>query len=498
MNLDYTDRDFDSIRARLFNTIGSVFPTWTESAVANFGNILIDSFAFVGDVLTKYQDNQARESRWSTATQRKNILAMIKLIPFIPTGATASRVDVTVTVVGGPVANDITIPDGTIVRTTSVGQPVRFETIGPYVIPAGVDVVPGITAENSEGAEETYVSRGTANQEIELTATPYLDDSALVTAGNGFFTQVDDFLDSTSTDLHYTVTVDQTGRARLRFGNGVNGAIPSGTITITYRTGGGVAGVVDAGTVTVIEGTFTDALGNLVSLTVTNPNKSTEAVDRPSVGLLKERAPLAARTLTRTVSRDDYQNNALRLTEVSRALCLTSDNDRGIRENAGILFIIPRGGGVPTDTLKDSVLRQCTVVFPNTITFNLAVSDPVYHRVDVSTTVHFVRGQSPTVVKARIVENLTAYFAPELPDGTINPNVKFGFEYAQGIADDESSMPWSDIFNAVRDTQGVRKIDDGPGGLLLNGESSDVELLLREFPALGTITVIDAATGTAV
>ena len=69
-SVDYTDKDFDALRARLIALIKSVFPDWTDFDVASFGNLLVELYAYVGDVLTFYQDNLARESRLVTATQR--------------------------------------------------------------------------------------------------------------------------------------------------------------------------------------------------------------------------------------------------------------------------------------------------------------------------------------------------------------------------------------------------------------------------------------------
>ena len=43
--------------------VESVFPEWTDHEVAGFGNLLVEMFAFVGDVLGYYIDNQGRE--WS-------------------------------------------------------------------------------------------------------------------------------------------------------------------------------------------------------------------------------------------------------------------------------------------------------------------------------------------------------------------------------------------------------------------------------------------------
>jgi hypothetical protein len=56
-SLDYTDKDFDALRARLIALVKSVFPDWSDFSVASFGNLLIEMYAFVGDVLTFYLDN---------------------------------------------------------------------------------------------------------------------------------------------------------------------------------------------------------------------------------------------------------------------------------------------------------------------------------------------------------------------------------------------------------------------------------------------------------
>src|SRR5574341_105908 len=101
---DYTDKDFDSLRLRLQNLVRSVFPEWTDFNVASFGNLLLELYAFVGDVLGFYQDNQARESRIATATQRKNLIALTKLLGFRPAGARAATADVTFTLAATPAA----------------------------------------------------------------------------------------------------------------------------------------------------------------------------------------------------------------------------------------------------------------------------------------------------------------------------------------------------------------------------------------------------------
>ena len=77
--IDYTDKDLDSLRLRIISLIQTVFPGWSDFETANFGNLLIELYAFVGDVITHYLDNLARESRLTTAVQRKNVIAYERL-----------------------------------------------------------------------------------------------------------------------------------------------------------------------------------------------------------------------------------------------------------------------------------------------------------------------------------------------------------------------------------------------------------------------------------
>lgn len=492
-NLDYTDKDFDSLRARMFNLLSGVFPTWTARQVANFGNLLVELYAFTGGVLLKYQDNQANESRWCNATQRKNLIALAKLIGFEPATATASQVDVTLSI-PTPLAGDTTIPAGTVVRTRNITDPVEFRLLLDAIIPAGTTTLTGQTAENSDPEQDVFVSPGTPNLEVVLASVPFIDGSPVIAAGNGAYTEVDNFLDTTSTDRHYTITVDQNDRATVRFGDGAVGVIPTGTITANYKTGGGSSGQVEAGTVEVIEGVFTDAFGTSTQVTVTNPDASTPAVDRQSVEQIRQDAPLSIRVLNRTVAREDYEINALKLPQVARALMLTSNEDAAVGENAGFLFVVPVGGGAPTTDLKADVLEQVTVTFPNTLTFNLTVADPLFLTVDVYARVFLESGANAATVDAAIRANLATFFQITNDDGTANESIDFGFRFLEASGDPEGKLPKSDLFNVVRDTTGVRKIGDGIGDFLLNGETTDLAVLLREFPTLGTVTLINGET----
>jgi hypothetical protein len=501
-SLDYSDKDQEALEARLYAVIRSVYPTWTATDVANFGNILISAFAFIGDVLTYYQDNQALEARITTAQLRRSMLGLTKLIGYRPAGATASQVDVTFTIASGSPTASILIPADTVVRTGSSTNPVEFRTL----VATQIDVPNSqtsvtTTAENSVPAFLSVEATSVASQELALPDTPYLDDSASVSASNGIYTEVTDFLGSGPDDRHYTVTVDERDAATIRFGDGTSGTIPTGTINTTYRTGGGAGGVVPANTVTTVDSSFSDDLGNQVQLSVNNAEASTEAVDRQSVNEIRIEAPQSLRVLNRTVSREDYEIGANSVPGVGRALMLTSNEDPGIGENQGRLYVVSSTGGVPTQAVLDDVLEAVTVTKPNTLTFRVDVLPAPLLVVTISTVVHLNEGFTLQQAAADIGTNLTGYFDPVLSGDRQQaglPQVDFGYNFAESIASNDSAIPLSDIENEIYRVAAVRKIDDRPDGVTMNGVREDLDVLLAQFPVRGVITVIDVATSESV
>ena len=492
---DYTDRDFDSLRARLIALVRSVFPDWTDFEVAGFGNILIEMFAFVGDVLTFYQDNLARESRLVTATQRKNVMSLARMLGYRLHGAQAATAEVTLALARVPTA-DVVIPAGTFVRTQEVTEPIRFQLLSDVRIPAASDP-PSATGivEHSVTRTQLFDARGLADLEVHVDYGPYLDGSAGVTAAGNAYREVSSFLGSGANDHHFVVLVDQNDRATIRFGNGTNGAPPAGTIEVVYKTGGGAGGNIDAGRLVVIEGTFADVHGRAVQLSVTNPAPASGGSDRETIAKAKLLAPESLRALTRSVAREDFEINARRLPGVARALMLTSNEDASIAENAGILYVVPQGGGPPTPALKNLVLRQVTEVYPCTLTFQVRVQDPIYKQLDVFARIFLRQGHAPADVRERVKANLQAMFRITEPDGTPNPRIDFGFNVKDAAGNPAGEVAWSDVFNAIRDTAGVLKMGDNSNDLTINGLPADVKLKLHELPVLGTVTLVDGTTG---
>lgn len=500
---DYADKDFESLRERAFSLIRSVFPTWTDTSVANFGNLLVESFAWIGDVLTFYQDQQAREGRFGTAVLRQSMIALCKLIGYDLPNATAATADVTITIDNATalVGTVTAQPPGTpvVVRTLAVTDPIRGELTSP--LPFQIAVADGAKTfgwtHRLTQAPYVRASTGLADQRLQLPFGPFLDGSEGVsTPTQGAFTRVISFFASTPTDAHYRVLVDQNNRAEVVFGDGVNGAIPAGNVTVTYAIGGGVDGNVAAGDLQRVEGTFVDSVGTRAYLSAANALAASGGEPREEVAGTRVNAPASLRTLTRTVTREDYETNARRVAGVARALMLTSNEDASIAENSGDLYLVPSGGGVASQALLDAVEYMCTVTYPHTVTFQLRVKPAEYHTIDVVAWIWLLPNTTPSTAKAAVLAALQDYFEPLLASGAPNPDVDFGWYYKDADGNPAGEIPLSDIYDIIRDTAGVRKIGTASDQFTLNGVHSDVSIPNWRFPALGDVTLVNGATGT--
>lgn len=502
---DYTDRDFASIRQRIITHLAALFPQWTDFNRSNFGTILIEAFSYVGDILAFYQDAQARETRWSTATRRASIISLSRLINYSLDGASAATVslDVTLTRTVTP-GGTVTIPIGTFCKTEELIDPVRFQVItSDLVLGPGVNAGT-MTVENSETFEDTAEARGEDGEEFTLSQTPFLDDSETITIDALSWTRVDTFLDSGPTDRHYVVLVDETDRATIRTGDGVNGAVPpsGGVFLATYKTGGGDSGNVESGTLTKFEpGTWSDSLGNPVLVTVNNPLAASGGSDRETVAQARERAPRSLRVLNRTVARQDFEDQALQVNGVARALMLTKGEDSSIPDfNYGLLFIVPEGGGTPTGTLLAEVFDYIDQNFPTMLTFGWEARVPVYETINVAATVYLTQDAVEATVATAIREALSDFFAPLNADGSTNTNIDFGWNIKDAAGDPDPLVYHSVIQNIINDTAGVRRLGtpaDGEG-LTLNSVADDVTLLVREFPQAGTLTLTNGDTASVI
>jgi len=511
---DYTGRDFDSAIVRLQRLVQSLHPYWTDFNVANYGNTLLRCMAFITDTLSWHTDFWAIESLPMHARLRRSMLAHTRWVGYEMQGRTAATTTVTVaTASGNPHTVDIPIPSGTQFRAPGSVGFLDFQNTSAQTLTTASSSV-SFTVEHSENAQDIQTSTGKANQLYKLSQSPYIAGSSVITADNGTYVKVSNFLLSEPTDLHFTEEVDDEERVIIRFGDGKTGAIPVGQTVFDYKVGGGLVGNVDAGAIKEIIDEIVDVNGDPVNLTVTNASIASGGLDQESIETAREQAPSSIRVPTNSVANEDFEIGARTIAGVADCIFLTSDDTVQIREGEGIGWIVAEGtpydsGYVPPDIPSAAQIlavedywRQTRSHMGGFLPRAVGTDGSFFVDIDVVVSVHLddtadtslVPPSSViTVIGQAIYDRLADFFSVKDNTDRILSNVRFGAHYKRSDGTPISELPWSDVFNVIRDTTGVRKIT--PTGMTLNGVASSVVLKMWQFPRLRNVSVLNGEDG---
>lgn len=325
--IDYTSRDYESLREDMIARVRERVPEWTTDDPADFGMVLVESFAYMGDILNYYIDRVANESTISTATRRQSVLALARDMGYQPYGYTPSTVTLTFL---NTSESELTLPATTRVSASiddgDAVLSIPFETDMSVTIAAGssetVSATQGLSITGELGyGEPIGVSDGQPSQEFDLTNTNVDIEGVTVYVYDGVnyfpWQRVDHFADYSPLSRVFRVIDDGSGTYRIHFGDGVSGLVPSQShaILASYRVVDGTNGNIPAGAVSEIESVpgLTDAqLAVLTgSLSVTNDTAAYGGIDPEDTESVRRLAPMSYRTGNRAVTLEDFQNMSL-------------------------------------------------------------------------------------------------------------------------------------------------------------------------------------------
>jgi len=85
--IDYTAKDFGSFVRALGAFSAQNYPNWQERAEADFGVVVMEALAALADEFSYYQDRVAAEAAITTATQRRSLTSLARLVDYEPTPA---------------------------------------------------------------------------------------------------------------------------------------------------------------------------------------------------------------------------------------------------------------------------------------------------------------------------------------------------------------------------------------------------------------------------
>jgi hypothetical protein len=505
--LDFTGITREDMLVRLQNLYNQLNPEWDDFSPAFPENLLLEGMVFITDLIRGTMEERVRQLNWATITDRLAAARLSRISGFrLPGGSPATLTGRFATADGNPTTVGIPIPEGTIISTREEGTLKRYRVTQSdgYIPPNEVGV--NVSCEQAEEEVETFTSSLEPNIELLLDKGPFIDGSAVVIAGNGTYVEYLSFLGVSSTTRAMVIFVDDENKARIRFGNGINGSVPQGTISVRYKVGGGVAGEVSAGAVWSIETAIVNDLSQSANLVFTNAASSQPGTDPMSVSEARVRGPQSLRTRERQVNEDDFEYVATSVPGIARAFLATSDISSIIAEDTARLELVAFGSkltsgrfepAIPSDAKLQEVRQQVTKYSdkPPVMGYVVTVVAAELTTVNVSVRIHKTSNVTATDAAANIRAALKDFFAVALEDRTPNTQIDFGARLLGSDGDPDYLIPWSSVFDAILGAEGVRYVTPASNDLLLNNVRGSVKLAPRRFPKLGTVIIYDDDNG---
>jgi hypothetical protein len=457
--IDYMARDYGSLLQSMRGLIPDKLPDWKDyESEADFGNVLLELFAHMGDILSYYQDRIANESFLGTAQTRRSIIHHLKLIGYRLSTATPASTALTMTV---PLTcNDtITIVKGNAFATKSQKDKpsVRFEYVAdqPLTINCGElsknpvknkKYFEGIPVEEGRLVHNEFLgtSDGTPNQRFVLSHQGLIlrslgigaeinkDIIVLTKLANTIeeWTLQESLAFSREEQKNYTIEIDENERATIIFGDGALGAIPpNGTeIIATYRVGGGLKGNVPAKSIQ----TIVDAPQlSLIGAKIENPTSATGGSERESIEHAVKHAPNVFRSFKRSVTADDYKAIALDFNGVGKVRA------EAMNWNTVTLFVAPEGGGSVSDILRANLLAYFEDKRP--LSTIIEIEDADYVKIYITAEVGVESYYAKDEVREKVYNAVSSLLAFN--------NVKFG-----------DTVYLSKFYEAIEKIEGVKYV----------------------------------------
>jgi uncharacterized phage protein gp47/JayE len=429
--LDYSSRDYASIYADLQARQSTYLPEWTSASPSDFGQVLLQMYAYMGDLLSYYLDRLAGEAFIQTATQPSSIINLAAMLDYQPTLANGAIATLQVTI--SPSVGAVTIPAGTAFSTVaSSGTPaIPFITTQSLSIAGGSAATPAISGTvtavqaTQYTSEAVATSNGVINQTYPLQNSPVSAGSFTVSVdlgdGNGPqpWAYSQSLIDNGPYDKVYTNYIDANGVFYIIFGDNVNGYVPplGSPITCTYQTTVGAAGNVGANTIVQPVTAIVGVVG------VTNPLAANEGADAESLASIQASAPASLKTLNRGVTVSDTTTLAMQVPGVLWASAIESTYQ------LVNLYIAPFGGGALNSTLSAAVLAYVQpLMMANT---TVTVLSPVYVPINISANVAVLDNYGATAVISEVQTALANLLA--VSNSLSKYNTGFGMRVALGL-----------------------------------------------------------------
>jgi hypothetical protein len=487
--LDYTSRDFNAIRAQLIGLAKGLMPDWqTAGEPSDFGTLILELFAYMGDVMHFYIDRTASEAFLSTAVRRQSILYIADMMGYIPIGQQAASVALTWTIAPddpeqpGTVV-PVTIPVGTRVynQAGNADELIVFETATEVMLDPKVPVLSedidrrSVIAYANEGTSTYDVPMGTSsglpNTELVIPDKGVIYGTVEVTTREGIavtnWTYVTHLSASRPTQAVFTTFMDEVGLTHIVFGDNAAGRIPpvNAQFYLSYRYGVGAAA--NSLPSNSLSSVATIPNVDLTFVTVTNRDSPVGGTDPESIDSMRFSISRGGSKLRqRAVTLNDYAELAMQVPGVAKSVAY------GAVYTAVHVRVAPINGKADANYMQRLInsiysYMQDKIMIGSQVYPEPLDSETLFEDIQIRVLVHVQDAYDRTAVRLQVDQVVRSLLSFE--------NVDFGSRVSIGL-----------VYRAVLAVQGV--------------EYADLQWLSTEPPpnerALGSAGIIEPDSAT--
>jgi hypothetical protein len=316
---DFASRDYENIKRDLLRRAERILPEWTDRDPGDFTMMLIDLWAYMGDIMHYYIDRAAGESFLDTATQKESILALANLFDYSPRTRTAARSTV---YISNSSTASVSVPKGTVLIAEGDDSDYEFFTSQNLVILAGSQGSV-VCNEGKRTVDATLVSNATGqvgqvytinnNLVIPSTVEVYVYEDGNTPVK---WTRVAN-INSIPTGMSgFSTYVDTEGYTRVVFGNRLSGRVPPPgvRIAVNYETTNGSLGNVGQNKIKYFKSSQPSGV-LITSSTLATGGSSGENLDS-----IKRSIRSSIKAQARAVTLNDYVAISTQLTGVFKSV----------------------------------------------------------------------------------------------------------------------------------------------------------------------------------
>lgn len=451
--IDFSTADFDAFKISFNDYVKSVYPQdYNNFVESDLGQMLTELFAYQAAVLSFKADALAQENYLATAKTSEGLTKLLELIGISLRGPVPAKAAATFTIndeaasvsAGGSViinaesrsVDSVSTRDGLPLTYTlyyvdangNVDMQARdIELDETDFDSAGLVSTKMILLEGMQQTQTGTFLTGSTNQTINLNLPSVIEGSIIVSAGDGFYTEVENIWFASAGSKVFQKKYNEDYSCSLLFGDGVvgNSPLPNSEYQVYYRTGGGLRGNITANQLNKSStadvtldagGTFTP------QVTYVNNTAGTGGVNAQSLEEARRYGPMWFAAQYRAVTGQDYTAfaNRFRSTLGKTGKGLATLRDNGSAGNMIDVYVLQEA--------TENHLERASFEFKNELltylnqyrmmTDELTIVDGVVRTLDLVTTLYIDKQQklSSEDVKQRIAGLIQDYFSINILD----------------------------------------------------------------------------------